>query len=49
MFNYQSENVGKIINVHNVIQCEYDISKTLKRIIENFLEIVTNIFYNNVW
>ena len=45
MFNYHSENISEIINVNNVTQCKYDVSKTLTRIMEYFHKIETNIFF----
>ena len=44
MFNNRRENSSEIINMNNVIQYKYDISKILTRIKEYFLEILNNIF-----
>ena len=44
MFNNHRENISKIMNVNNVMQYKYDISKTFTRIKEYFLTILTNIF-----
>ena len=44
MFNYHSENISDIMNVNNVIQYKYTFSKTLTRIKEYFLKILSNTF-----
>ena len=44
MFNDFGEIIGEIINVNNVIQNKYDISKALTKTKEYFLKILTNIF-----
>ena len=45
MFNNHRENISEIMNVNNVMQQKYDISKTFTRIKEYFLTILTNIFF----
>ena len=53
MFNNQRENITEIMNLNNDIHSKYDISKTLTRIKEYFLKILTNIFFimmfNNIY
>ena len=36
MFNYPSENIGEIININNVIQYKYDISKHWRELMNIF-------------
>ena len=48
MLNNHRENISGIMNVNSVIQYKHDISKTLTRIKEYFLKMLTNIFHINV-
>ena len=38
MFNYPSENIGEMININNVIQYKYDISKHWQEFMNIFSE-----------
>ena len=44
MFNNHRENISEMMNVNNVIQSKYHISKTFMRIKEYIFKILTNIF-----